>query len=78
MSRYRIINNLYGNPEDVEQEIQKLKEIEKKRDKEMEEMKDLKDEKERINVNKNEDKNEDEKLLKNNIIEDKPAENKIL
>lgn len=43
----------------------------------MEEMKDLKDEKDRINVNKNEDKNEDEKLLKNNIIEDKPAENKI-
>lgn len=41
----------------------------------MEEIKDLNDEKEKINANKNEDKNEDEKLLKNNIIEDKPNEN---
>lgn len=71
LGRYKIIDSLSDNPEEIEKELERIRELEKKKEQEEKEKK----EKENLSIeNKNEDKNEKDNLLQNDLNVEKQGD----
>lgn len=75
LGRYKIIDSLSDNPEEIEKELERIRELEKKKEQEEKEKEKEKKDKENLSIeNKNEDKNEKDNLLQNDLNVEKQGD----